>query len=224
MRKEEIRHDPIREYIVKCIEYLQDKQSTVLKVFLGLVVIVAAFSYYNHAGSMRNENASIIAGLAQSSFINGEIDEAIVKFERVMKDYPSTFGATQSFIYLLNDAMTQGKYEVVLNLISQYPDGIDSIDDPIVKAAIYKIKGDILLFDGKYVDAHSFYKKASINSKGTSIQIGYQLDSILALLKQKKYNEAHKILEDIFKIEDLDYNVKNKAEELKAFVNYNQDT
>ena len=224
MKKEELRKDPIREYIIKGLEYLKDKQKIVLKVFLTLSVMVAAFSYYNHVGSMKIENASIIAGLAQNSFINGEIDEAIVKFERVLNDYPTTFAATQSLIYLLNDALTQEEYQVVLNLISKYSNSIDSIDDTIVKAALYKIKGDIALVNEKFEDAHSYFQKASVNSKGSAMQGRYQLDNVIALLKQKNYDNAQKILEDIIKIDELDYNNKNKAEELRAFVKYKQGT
>ena len=33
MRKEELRHDPVRENIVKSIEYVNDNQNTVLKIF-----------------------------------------------------------------------------------------------------------------------------------------------------------------------------------------------
>ena len=224
MKKEELRHDPIREFIIKGIEYLKSKQRILLKVFLILAIMVTIFSYYNHVGSIRIENASIIAGLAQNTYINGEIDEAIVKFERVLNDYPTTFGATQSLIYILNDALTKEEYEVVLNLLSQYQNGIDNINDPIVKAAIYKIKGDIALVNGKLEDADSFFQKASISLMGSAMQVRYQLDNIIALLKQENYDKALTVLEDIIKIDELDYNNKNKAEELRAFVKYKQGT
>ena len=83
MRKEELRKDPIRENIVKCVEYIKNHQNTIIKIFMGLIILVAIFSYYNHKGSIIIDNASSISGLAQIIFINGEIDEAIVKFERV---------------------------------------------------------------------------------------------------------------------------------------------
>ncbi|SVE27107.1 uncharacterized protein METZ01_LOCUS479961, partial [marine metagenome] len=118
MRKEELRHDPIRENIVKSIEYIKENQNTVLKIFAGLVILIGGLNYYQYILKVKLKNASNIAGLAQNSFINGEIDEALVKFERVLDDYPRTSGATQSLVYLINDAVTQGDFEAVKNLIS----------------------------------------------------------------------------------------------------------
>ena len=101
MKKEELRHDPVRENIIKGIEFVNKNKNNVLKIFAVLAILVAVFSYYNKIASVRVENSSNIAGLAQNSFVNGEIDKAMVKFERVFDEYPNTFAATQSLIYLL---------------------------------------------------------------------------------------------------------------------------
>ena len=221
MRKEELRHDPIRENIVKSIEYIKANQNTVLKIFAGLVIMIGGLSYYKYMGSIKLKNASNIAGLAQNSFINGEIDEAMVKFERVLDDYPSTSGATQSLVYLLNDAVTQGDYEVASNLIAQHK---GSIEDPTVQAYLYKIQGDMALYENRGDDALSFYRKAENSSKDIASKIKYKLDVITALLTRDDYRQAKEILEDILEIEDVGYNEKNKAEELIAFVNHKLGT
>ena len=216
MKKEELRHDPVRENIVKSIEYIKENQNTVLKIFAGLVILVGGLSLYKHMGTIKLDNASNIAGLAQNSFINGEIDEAMVKFERVLDDYPSTSGATQSLVYLLNDAVTQGDYEVASNLIAQHK---GSIEDPTVQAYLYKIQGDRALYEERVDDALSFYRKAKNSSKDNASKIKYKLDIITALLTKEDYSQIMEMLEDILAIEDVGYNEKNKAEELIAFVN-----
>jgi len=224
MRKEELRHDPVRENIVKCVEYIKDNKNNALKIFVGFVILVAVYSYYNQIGGLKNDNASKIAGLAQNSFINGEIDEAMVKFERVMDDYPSTSGATQSLIYLLNEALSQSNYESASILISQYKDQIDGIDDPIVQANIYKIQGDLALLNKSPDDALSNYNIAEKISRNSTVQVKYQLDVITALLTLEKYSAAQEILEDILDIGDVGYNEKNKAEEFLAYVKHKLDT
>jgi len=224
MKKEEIRHDPVRENIVKGIQYIKDNQNTVLKIFVVLVILVFAFSYYNNIGKGNIGNASKIAGLAQNSFINGDIDEAMVKFERVLDDYPSTSGSVQSLVYLLNDALTIEDYETVSILISQYKDGISRIDDPIIKSAIFKIQGDIELANGNTDNALSYYKKAEKISKDNVSKVKFKLDIISALINQGDYNEAQNILENILDIKDVGYNEKNRTEELLAFVNYKLGT
>jgi len=216
MRKEELRHDPVRENIVKGVEYIKENQNTVLKVFAGLVILVIVLSFYKHKGTVKLDNASKIAGLAQNSFINGEIDEAMVKFERVLDDYPNTSGATQSLVYLLSDAVTQGDNEAVSNLIEQHK---GSIEDPTVQAYLYKIEGDMALNEGRGDDALSFYLKAENSSKDSASKIKYKLDVITSLLTREDYNQVKEMLEDILEIEDVGYNEKNKVEELIAFVN-----
>ena len=216
MRKEELRHDPIRENIVKSIEYIKENQNTVLKIFAGLIFLIGGLSYYKYMGTEKLNNASNVAGLAQNSFINGEIDEAMVKFERVLDDYPSTSGATQSLVYLLNNAVTQGDYEMVSNLIAQHK---GSIEDPTVQAYLYKIQGDRALYEERVDDALSFYRKAENSSKDSASKIKYKLDLIMVLLTMEDYSHVREILEDILEYEDVGYNEKNKAEELIAFVN-----
>ena len=216
MRKEELRHDPIRENIVKSIEYIKENQNTVLKIFAGLVILIGGLNYYQYILKVKLKNASNIAGLAQNSFINGEIDEALVKFERVLDDYPRTSGATQSLVYLINDAVTQGDFEAVKNLITQHK---DSIEDPIIQAYLYKIQGDMALYNKRGDDALSFYRKAENSSKDSARKIKYKLDVITALLAKEDYSQVKEMLEDILEFEDAGYNEKNKAEELIAFVN-----
>ena len=221
MRKEELRHDPVRENIVKGVEYIKENQNTVLKIFTGLVILVVLLSFYKNKGTVKLDNASKIAGLAQNSFINGEIDEAMVKFERVLDDYPNTSGAAQSLIYLLNDAVTRGDYEAMSNLIAQQK---GNIEDPAVQAYLYKIQGDIALYEERVDDALSFYRKAENISRDSARKIKYKLDVITALLAKEDYSQVKEMLEDILEIEDAGYNEKNKAEELMAFVNQKRDT
>ena len=216
MKKEELRHDPVRENIVKGVEYIKENQNTVLKVFAGLIILVVVLSFYKHKETIKLDNASKIAGVAQNSFINGETDEAMVKFERVLDYYPSTYGATQSIVYLLSDAVSQGDYEAVSNLIAQHK---GSIEDPTVQAYLYKIEGDIALYEGSVDDALVFYRKAENSSKDSARKIKYKLDVITALLAKEDYSQIKEMLEDILEIEDVGYNEKNKAEELIAFVN-----
>ena len=221
MKKEELRHDPVRENIVKSIEYIKENKNIVLKIFAGLVILVGGLSFYKHMGTIKLDNASNIAGLAQNSFINGEIEQAMVKFERVLDDYPSTSGATQSLVYLLNVAVSHGEYEAISNLIAQHK---GSIEDPTVQAYLYKIQGDMALYEKRGDDALSFYRKAENSSKDSASKIKYKLDIITALLTKEDYSQTKEMLEDILEIEDVGYNEKNKAEELLALVNHKLGT
>ena len=214
MKKEELRHDPIRENIVKGVQYFSENTSTVLQILAVVVLVVGGLSYYNHTGNMKMESASHLAGRAQNIFINGNLDEAIVKFERVLADYPNTPGAAQSLVFLLNDAMTKNDIEEAKRLLNEN-DG--SINDPHVLAAIYKLQGDISLTEADFSTALKYFQKAENIAEGNPVQIGFQLDIAATLLAQNNYEKALQTLEVIIDNEDVGFNEKNIAEELIAY-------
>ena len=217
MKKEELRHDPIRENIVKGVQYFSENTITVLQILAVVVLAVGGLSYYNHTGNMKMESASHLAGRAQNIFINGNLDEAIVKFERVLADYPNTPGAAQSLVYLLNDAMTKNDIEEAKRLLNEN-DG--SINDPHVLAAIYKLQGDISLTEADFSTALKYFQKAKNIAEGNPVQAGFQLDIAATLLAQNNYENALQTLEEIIDNEDVGFNEKNIAEELIAYTKH----
>jgi len=214
MKKEELRHDPIRENIVKGVQYFSENTSTVLQILAVVVLAVGGLSYYSHAGNIKMENASHLAGRAQNIFINGNLDEAIVKFERVLADYPNTPGAVQSLVYLLSDATTKNNIEEAKRLLNEND---ASINDPHVLAAIYKLQGDISLTESGFSTALTYFQKAENIAEGNPVQSGFQLDIAAALLARNNYENALQTLEKIIDNEDIGSNEKNIAEELIAY-------
>ena len=214
MKKQELRHDPIRENIVKGIQYFSENTSTVIQILAVVVLAVGGLSYYNHTGNIKMENASHLAGRAQNIFINGNLDEANVKFERVLADYPNTPGAVQSLVYLLNDAITKNDIEEAKRLLNEN-DG--SINDSHVLAAIYKLQGDISLTEADFSTALKYFQKAENIAEGNPVQAGFQLDIASTLLAQNNYEDALQTLGEIIDNEDIGFNEKNIAEELIAY-------
>ena len=172
MKKEELRHDPIRENIVKGVQYFSENTSTVLQILAVVVLAVGGLSYYNHTGNIKMESASHLSGRAQNIFINGNLDEAIVKFERVLEDYPNTPGAVQSLVYLLNDAMTKNDIEEAKRLLNEN-DG--PINDPHVLAGIYKLQGDISHTEADFSTALTYFQKAANIAEGKPVKTEYQV-------------------------------------------------
>jgi len=214
MKKEELRRDPIRENIVKGVQYFSGNASTVLQILGVVVLAVGGLSYYNHTGNMKMESASHLAGRAQNIFINGNLDEAIVKFERVLADYPNTTGAAQSLVYLLNDAITKNNIEEVKRLLNEND---CSINDTHVLAAIYKLQGDISFTQSDFPTALEYFQKSEKIAEGDQFQPRFQLDIAAALLAQNNYENALQTLEGIIDNKDIGFNEKNIAEELIAY-------
>ena len=223
MKKQELRHDVFRENVVKGVEYFNENRATAIKIFAVIVLAVGGMSYYKHLGSIKLESAAHLAGRAQNIFIgdengnNGNLDISMVKFERVLDDYPNTPGAVQSLLYLLSDAVSNND----LNKVNELLDANDGIiADPVVLASIYKLKGDISSEEGNHSSALKYYQKAESLMAGNAIQTKYQLDIASALLVQKNYNDALKTLEEIIDNIDARFNEKNRAEELLAYTKY----
>ena len=213
MNKQELRHDAFRENIVKGVEYFNDNRAIVIKIFAVLILIVGGMSYYKHLGSAKIESAGQLAGRAQNTFINGNLDEALVKFERVLDDYPRTPGATQSFVYLIGDAVKNNNIEEISKLLSEN-DG--SIDDPVVLSAILKLRGDLALDNGDYSYALKYFKKA--HSVASDNAVKYELNIAKVYMAQGNYSDALQILESITNNEEVGFNENNTAEEMLSYV------
>ena len=217
MKKQELRHDAFRENVVKGIQYFNDNSATVIKIFAVIVLLVGGMSYYNYSGSIKLENAAHLAGRAQNIFINGNLDEANVKFERVLVDYPNTPGAVQSLVYLLNTAISNNDIAEIKRLLSAN-DG--TINDPRVSAAFYKLQGDIARTEIDFTSAMEYFQKAQNISSAHQSQVGYQLNIASVFLSQNNYENAIQTLQKIIDNNDVGFNEKNIAEELIAYAKH----
>ena len=214
MKKEELRHDPVRESIVKGVQYISENSATVLQVFAAIVIAVGGLSYYSHTGNIKMENASHLAGRAQNTFINGNLDEANVKFERVLADYPNTPGAVQSLVYLLNAAISDNDIDEIKRLLSE---NNASVDDNRVLAALYKLEGDVARNEADFASAMIYFQKAHNIASANQLQVGYQLNIASTFLAQNNYENAVQTLQKIIDNSDVGFNEKNIAEELLAY-------
>ena len=224
MRKDEIRNDPIRDKIVQGINFIKENQNTIFLIIGFFAIIIISVSYFQNINNIKNTNASNIAGLAQNNFINGDTDEAAVKFQRVLDDYKKSNGALQSSIYLLSDALRDGDNEKLIEILSRITSDLNNIDDPILKSYIFKVKGDILLDQNDISDAIENYKLASKYAERSSNKIKYDIATSSALLMAEEYRVAVQLLEEVLSVKDINFNDKNKAEELLAIANYKMGT
>ena len=224
MRKEEIRNDPVRDKIVQGINFIKENKNIIFWILGSFALIIVSISYFQNIKNIKNTNASNISGLAQNSFINGDKDNALVKFQRVLDDYAGSNGALQSSIYLLSDALKDSDNDKILELLSLIISNIEGVDDPILKSFIFKVKGDILLDKNDLSSAISNYKLASKYAESILNKAKFDIATSSVLIMNNLYSEAIELLEDVLTIKDVNFNDKNKAEELLAIANYKMGT
>ena len=68
MRKEEIRKDPVRENIVKFVGYLKNNKNTVIKSFVGLVLLKLTNDKLKKWGKERQFHSALTLKQLQQSF------------------------------------------------------------------------------------------------------------------------------------------------------------
>ena len=224
MRKEEIRNDPVRDKIVQGINFIKENKNFIYWIIGSIAIAITSISYFQNIKNIKHSYASNISGLAQNDFINGDKDKAIVKFQRVLDDYKGSNGALQSSIYLLSDALQNNDTEKLLELISSIINNIDGLEDPFLKSYIFKVKGDILVDQKDLSNAIVNYKLASKYADSVLNKVRFDIATSSALLMDNSYSEAADLLEEVLTIKDINFNDKNKAEELLAIANYKMGT
>ena len=212
MKKDELRKDPVRENIIKGVQYLSDNNSIVISILTGLVLVIGIYSYLQYTNNVKSENSSHLSGRAQNIYFNGNIDEAIVKFERVINDYPKTNGSIQSLIYLISDAVKNGDNKKAEKLLTDH--SLKS-NDPIITSHFYNLKGDLALDASNYNDAIKYYEKSSALIQSN---VKSKINLAEAYIMVEKYNKAKNILQPLTDNDDINYNDKNLVEELLSFV------
>ncbi len=216
MKKEELRQDPVRTFIVNSVNYLTSNSNKVFIVLAAFLFIVGIFSYYSHLDKIKIEKSVRLAGRAQSSFINGNIEEATVKFERVLKEFPNTLGASQALVYLLKISMLSDDNPMYSNYLNS---NFYDINDSYISSSIFRMKSNYENDNLNYDKSIEYLDKVdNLNSYSLS-SISTHIDLINLYIIKEDYIKAEMQLNQVLKTKDLSFNDKNNLEEMLSFVN-----
>tara|TARA_Y100001970_G_C14049850_1_gene758342 strand:+ start:13 stop:681 length:669 start_codon:yes stop_codon:yes gene_type:complete len=222
MKKEEIKKDPIRDRIVSSIDYYNNNKNSFFKYFFIIASIVLIASYYNNSESLKNQNALKLSGSAQTLFANDNIDESLVKFERIIKDYKGTDAAVHSFVYLIANAVDNNDYNEILKTIELYSNNIDDIKDHVIKNSLYRVIGDIYINNKDLTEGIRYYKLADTDNNLLNIKTKIKMAK--AYIELENYESAENIINEIFKDDNIPFNENNTAEELLAIIKHKINT
>ena len=222
MKKDEIKKDPIRDRIISSIEYYNKNKNSFFKYFFIIVSGVLILSYYNNSESLKNQNALNISGSAQGLYINNNTDEALVKFERIIKDYANTDAAIHSFVYLIANAIDNKDYKEILKTIESYRNNIDNIKDHLIKHSLYSVIGDIYVDNKDLEQAIKYYKLADTDNNILKIKTKIKIAQAYIVLEN--YVSAENVINEIIREEDIPFNENNKAEELLGIIKHKINT
>ena len=215
--KNDLKQDIVKEKILKFINTVQDNKTSVAQYAFGICLIIIGFLYYTDSKQMTDNEAKILSGRAQNLYIDTKIDDAIVDFNNVIDAYPSTSSAIIAKFYLANDYMNNEMVDDALILFEQIS---SKIEDEVLQSSIFNKMGDIYLDKNELDEALNHYKKAA-NIKTTNSFKALYLSNIAKIYKlQDDYIGSIGKIEEILEMEDLKYNLKNEAQQLRGELDF----
>ncbi len=211
-KKEEFKHDPVRESIAKLVEFISCNKERCIQVAVTLVVIIIAAGWFSNSLRSKELEANQAFGKAQNLFIDGQTEIALLEFQNVVDHFSSTKSAEYARLYLLQEAFKNGDTE----LMSESIEKLESSKDPVIRHSAAGMKGHLALDAGNYDEAIRHYKSASGIHDIPSISDGFKLGILRAYLAAGKYQDVVTSADILLAKDDIKYNIKNEAEDLKA--------
>jgi predicted negative regulator of RcsB-dependent stress response len=213
MKKDELRYDPIHEKLLNILEYLESNKNSVFQILLALVVLVGGWGYY--AGNQRSMlmEARSLSGTAQSEYNASKSEISIQSLKEVVEEYAGTDAASQAGVYLIADAYLNNEDGSIESIVEKIDS--DNVDN-VIHAGILETLGNAKLNANSVESAEKYFKKAVDKGRATGMDAQYQVGLALANIMHGNYQDAKSILAELLESETLNFNDKNKAEELQA--------
>ena len=153
MSKQEVRRNPLADWVVAIVQYVRGHQSLVLSVVIAAVVIagaLGAFFWYEGRQELEARHALGKAEAAlggQKPGIPGNLDDAAKQFADVAAKYPRTVSGEEAIVRLGNLRYDGGKFDEAISAysqhLSQFPRGKFRVLAAVGKAYAEEAKGDL---------------------------------------------------------------------------------
>jgi TolA-binding protein len=152
IRKQEIRRNPLAEWVGAAVRFVQAHQAPVLAVVVVLAIGGAvAAGYWWHQERQEEEASRLLAGAfaamrGEQPGSSGNPEEATKRFQAVVQQFPKTRSAEEALIALGNLRYSDGKIDEALQIFDQYltifPRGRFRVMAGLGKAYAQEAKGD----------------------------------------------------------------------------------
>jgi tetratricopeptide (TPR) repeat protein len=110
-KKEEMRHDPIIEFIVKARTYAGENSSTLLSVLVVILLVVAGFSAYSYVKKSGQRHATDAFGKAMMAYVGSNRVEAVEALSLVADKHRNTAQAAYAAYLLGQTYLMQEDYK-----------------------------------------------------------------------------------------------------------------
>ncbi|MBC8214253.1 MAG: tetratricopeptide repeat protein [Candidatus Marinimicrobia bacterium] len=221
-KKSDLKHDPIREYIVKAISFTNDYKNRIVQVSIGIIVILFAVYWLKGQAEQKEENAATSFGIALNSYIEAGSDSlkrsvALADFQEVVDNYESSKAGNYSKFYLAKEHFDNANYNEASILLNQIK---SKTDDIVLQSYILNMLGNIASNNGEVDKAIQHYLKAAKLVQVDALSDNFKVNAIRAYIVNQQFDKAILILESLLEKDNLKYTVKNEIEMLLAEAEY----
>ncbi len=174
LSKQEIREDHFIDWLLEASEYVRARSQVFIAGAMGLVVLIAAITYYNKSQGDSRLEAAALLGEAMIADDNNQGDEATRMAEQLLKEHAGTPAAAQGTLFLANHYYAQGRYGEAQKLYERYLSDYEQVD--------------VLAFAARNglascAEAQGDYRQAAAKFQEAATADGGNTEGILALLE-----------------------------------------
>ncbi len=217
MKKQELKNDPIRDYIVNAYNYLNDNKNLTYSITAGIIGSLVLFVYLNNQKNELNLRSSYMSGVSQNLFLLSEQagnDEyrkiALENFNEMLNGEYNKESINQAILYLIKNSMDNNE-----DIISIINSNHFNSKDVFLNSYYNGIVGDYYSRINEHRKASSYYYKSLENFNDYSdTLIDFKLSYIFSLIQDKEINSAIDEFNSI-DYEELSFGSKNKYDIFK---------
>ena len=217
MKKQELKNDPIRDYIVNAYNYLNEHKSLTYSISSGIVLSLFMFVYLNNTKAQFNLNSSTKSGITQNLFLlseqSGDIENkniSIEEFNSIVEGDFNKESINQAVIYLIKNAKDNN--EDIITIIDK---NYFNSNDKFLNSYYNGIVGDYYSKSNDFKTAIDYYEKSVLCfDDHYDTLIDFKLSYIFSLINIDDLNTAIDLFKSI-DYEKLSFGSKNKYDIFK---------
>ena len=215
MKKNDIKHDPVRDFILDLISKIKERWQTVSVLFIGVMIIIPlALNIYNKEATT-DYSVCLLSNISNdivsiNKYCNSEsVIKAISE-----KGVNSLASSTEVFAFIKD--MENMSLEERAAKLSQA--NLSQISDKLVRAKLYELLGDVLKDSNEIPKSKENYLIAAELSKNDFhlAILKFKLSQLLFL--EKDFKGARKSIKEALKHDFIDPTIAKKIKTLKGMI------
>jgi tetratricopeptide (TPR) repeat protein len=213
LTRKEIKKDPVLEKVASTYGFVQEKQTLLTRIGIGLVVGIFLIIIWNNNQKKNEEESRFLFSKALISWQADDVDDAQLQFESLAEEFSGTKNGILASYYLGVIAFNSGEMETAKSFLNDF---VRKSDIDILLPNAYRILADICLKNEEIDNAFSHFTKAIKYSQGENELLQHKLNLATYYFSQHKIDDAKTLVSSILESKNISSNLKTKAEELSG--------